>query len=391
RFDRRSALLVALSGLVVAIASGAFATDFDSLVFARVLAGMFGGPATAIGLSMVADVVPPERRGRAMGIVMSAFSVASVLGLPIGLECARVFGWWTPFVGVASLGALIAVAILFMMPSLTLHLQRAASLPPEKRGPAAVLRAMWRLATTRAGALTLTSMFVAMFAAFMIIPNISTFIQFNGHYPRADLGLLYLAGGGVSLAAMNRGGRLVDQFGSVPVAAFGTVLAAITLGLGFAPGYPLIPVYVVFMLFMGAQSLRAVAMNSLGSRVPRAHERARYQALQAAVTHAACAAGAMTSTVFLVELPDGSLDGMTGLTILAMMMFLSLPFLLMPVERIVRREEAENPEYRTYGPSFAQPAGPVPAAPIPLATSQPAGVGSAGVAATAGPRSSSPD
>ena len=60
-----------------------------SLVAARVVAGAFGGPATSLSLSIVADVVPPERRGRAMGAVMGAFSVASVLGVPAGLELAR--------------------------------------------------------------------------------------------------------------------------------------------------------------------------------------------------------------------------------------------------------------------------------------------------------------
>jgi predicted MFS family arabinose efflux permease len=93
RFDRRSALGVALFGLVTGTAMGALAQGLTSLVLARGLAGAFGGPATAISLSIIADVVPPARRGRAMGAVMGAFSVASVLGVFAALQLATWGGW----------------------------------------------------------------------------------------------------------------------------------------------------------------------------------------------------------------------------------------------------------------------------------------------------------
>src|SRR6476469_6225403 len=48
RFDRRQALGVAMLGLVIGTLSGGFATSFETLIAARVLAGLFGGPATAL-------------------------------------------------------------------------------------------------------------------------------------------------------------------------------------------------------------------------------------------------------------------------------------------------------------------------------------------------------
>ncbi|HNH48665.1 MAG TPA: MFS transporter, partial [Myxococcota bacterium] len=55
RFDRRSALAVSMTGLVVATALGGFAWNFPSLLAARVLAGAFGGPATSVSMAVVAD------------------------------------------------------------------------------------------------------------------------------------------------------------------------------------------------------------------------------------------------------------------------------------------------------------------------------------------------
>ena len=67
RFDRRKALVICLVGLFAGTWSATFATGLSSLMVARVVAGMFGGPASSLAMSIVADVVPPERRGRAMG------------------------------------------------------------------------------------------------------------------------------------------------------------------------------------------------------------------------------------------------------------------------------------------------------------------------------------
>src|SRR6185295_14808959 len=63
-----------------------------------------------------------ERRGKALGAVMGAFSVSAVLGVPAGLELARWGGWRLPFFSVAGLGlVLIPLAIAFL-PPLTGHL-----------------------------------------------------------------------------------------------------------------------------------------------------------------------------------------------------------------------------------------------------------------------------
>ena len=122
RFDRRPALGLALTGLVVGTALGGFATDLPSLLAARVVAGLFGGPATSLAFSIIADSVPKERRGTAMGKVMAAFSIASVLGVPAGLEMARRLGWRAPFLGTALLGACVAAAAVFLLPPLKGHL-----------------------------------------------------------------------------------------------------------------------------------------------------------------------------------------------------------------------------------------------------------------------------
>src|SRR5262249_41767457 len=74
RFDRRKALAVAMFGLMLGTLAGGLAHDLPTLTLARVIAGAFGGPATSLSYAIIADVIPPARRGKAMGAVMGAFS-----------------------------------------------------------------------------------------------------------------------------------------------------------------------------------------------------------------------------------------------------------------------------------------------------------------------------
>src|SRR5438105_2621518 len=75
------------------------------LLAARAVTGAFGGLAAAVVLAVIGDAFPEDRRGTATGVVMSAFSVASIAGVPMGLEIADLFTWHYPFVALGCLGA----------------------------------------------------------------------------------------------------------------------------------------------------------------------------------------------------------------------------------------------------------------------------------------------
>src|SRR5690606_3105674 len=93
RFDGKQALLTLYTGFGVATLACALAPTFWALLVARLAAGACGGVAGSLITAMVGDVIPPERRGAAMGTVMAAFPLASVLGVPAGLLLANWFEW----------------------------------------------------------------------------------------------------------------------------------------------------------------------------------------------------------------------------------------------------------------------------------------------------------
>jgi predicted MFS family arabinose efflux permease len=331
RFDRRNALAVAMLGLVLGTLGGAFATGLGTLMLARVVAGAFGGPATSLSYSIIADVIPPNRRGRAMGAVMGAFSVASILGVPAGLELAQRGGWKLPFIAVAVLGAALGTFAYAALPPMFGHLAMAKKRP--------FGRDLLGLARFDVGlSLTLTSFVMA--ASFVLVPNITAYVLFNLHYPRSRLGLLYLVGGSVSFVAMRGVGLLVDRFGSARVGTFGTLFVSLVIYLGFVMAPPALPVMLIFVGFMLGMAFRNVAYNTLTTKVPQADERARFSSIQSAVQHLASAIGAFVSAQFLVELPDKSLSGVTRMALTSITLGFVVVPLLWVVESRVKRARA---------------------------------------------------
>ena len=326
RFDRRLALAASMTGLVLGTASGGFAINLGTLLTTRVIAGLFGGPATSVALSIVADTVPAERRGRALGAVMGAFSVASVLGVPAGLWLAQHGGWRIPFWALAGMGTVVTAASLFFLPPQRAHL----SIGRGAEGAPSMLQLLGRKEVRLSYLMTA----VTMAGGFLVVPNLSAYVQMNLGYPRNRLDLLYVAGGVMSFGAMRLVGRLVDRYGSFRIGSLGVAFLMAVLYVGFFREGLGLPVVLLFLAFMLATNFRNVAYNTLTSKVPRGNERARFMSLQSSVQHAASATGAGVSSILLAD--DGHrLLGMPKVALLAMLLNLLLPVLLWVVERRV--------------------------------------------------------
>ena len=127
RFDRRKLLLILYALFIVATLCCGLAPDNAFQLAARALAGAFGGVLGAMVQTMVADRIPFERRGQAMGIVMAAFSLSTVAGVPLGLLLANHFaasGWRAPFFFIALLSGGFFFIGYRRLPAMTSHLDQ---------------------------------------------------------------------------------------------------------------------------------------------------------------------------------------------------------------------------------------------------------------------------
>ncbi len=257
RFDRKRLLLGLYAGFVLATLACAFAPNHWSLLSARVLAGVFGGVLSAVTYTIVADVVPFERRGKAMGIVMSAFSITTVAGVPLGLWMATLWGWRAPFFGVAAVAAVLWVMAQRSMPTLNGHLQSAARGPFEDIATALRDPIHWR-----AFALS----FCMMAAGFIMIPFITIYLQANAKVLPTQVPLVYLCGGVATLVTARLIGVLSDSWGNLPTFALLAVgVCAPMLILPWVAHWPLVgllPLMTVFFVFMSGRMIPGMALVS---------------------------------------------------------------------------------------------------------------------------------
>lgn len=228
RFDRKRLLLVLYAGFALSTLACGLAPSYGALMVARTAAGAFGGVLTAVAHTIVADVIPFERRGRAAAVVMSSFSVATVAGVPASLWLATWAGWHAPFIAIALLCLALAVGAAVTLPSLGHHLSAS--------GGASVWRGMAEVLVDANHRRAFVFSGLLMATGFTTIPYITLFTTSNAGLQDHQIPLLYLCGGIGSLLTARWVGRLTDRHGKVRVFGWiATLVALPLLGIALAP------------------------------------------------------------------------------------------------------------------------------------------------------------
>jgi predicted MFS family arabinose efflux permease len=309
RFDRKRILLFLYAGFTTGTVLCAVAPGFIPLVVARAVAGAFGGIAGANVLAIVGDAFPEERRGRAMGVVMSAFSVASIVGVPAGFELARWVSWRLPFALLGAGSAAILVLAAWALPPLRGHLKRGR--------PAAA--DTWAVLCHPGYARAYVLMLALVLSTSMIFPYLVTYLEFNVGRLESEVKWVYVCGGVASLVAMNIIGKLSDSFGKLPIFRLVAVFAVLpALAVTNLPPVSLAAALVVSTIFMAAASARMVPAMALITSCVVPRYRGSFLSLNASVQQLAFGLAALLGGALLGETTDGTpLTGFPTVGILA--------------------------------------------------------------------------
>ena len=304
RFDRRRLLMVVFSLFLLSNLGCALASDFNLLLFARGFAGLTGGVLGPIVFAIVGDVIPESRRGAAMGLVMTSFSIASIVGVPAGVALGAHFGWQSAFELLVVFCALIWIGALRIVPSLTSHLAKSA--PPLVE----VIPNLFRLIVKPSHVRAFVLMLAMVTSNMLIVPFISPVLVANLGIAPDEIAYIYIAGGIATLFTARWIGRQADRYGKVRVfhcvAAFSVLPVLMVTHL---PIWPLWAIVAFFPFFMVAMSGRFIPMQALMTTVPEAPQRGAFMSITTAMQSLGAGIGAWFGGLLLGSGPSGEIVG----------------------------------------------------------------------------------
>ena len=341
RFDRKRSLLVLYVGFGLSTFACGLAPTHHWLLAARFAAGAFGGLAGSMVTAMVGDVVPPERRGRALSMVSMAFAIASVLGVPAGLLLADRFGWHAPFFMLAGCAAVnLALASLALPP-----IRTAVRDHEPWRQMRGILAHGVHLRAFAVGA-------VLVMAGGCLVPFIAPSMVANVGLTQAQLVYAYGAGGLCTIVSMPIVGRLSDRMDKLRLlgwmSAAAVLVVLVLTRLGPAPVAVACVVMAAFMVTMSSRFTPAMAMvtNAVDARY-----RGGFMSVNSSVQQAASGLANIIAGIFVTSDAAGRLVGYPTLGYAAIGFFV-LTVLLAA-------------ELRAAAPHVSAPAGKTPAASAP--------------------------
>lgn len=303
RFDRKRVLLVGYIGFLIGTLLCAISPTYFILLLSRIVAGIFGGLIGAQVLSIVADLVPYERRGTAMGVIMAAFSVASVFGVPFSLYLANIFNWHGPFFFVAGIGALLVPFLMKYLPKMNGHITTKNVV---KVNPIGLLKDIIK---DRNQVLALALSATIMLGHFMIIPFLNPFLEFNKGFSKAQTPVVYMVGGALTLITSPFLGKLADKIGKHRL--FIIMALTATIPIAIITNLPTVPFYAVLAVtgfWFVVSSGRTIPAQALISNVVASERRGSFMSINSSVQQIFVGLASVIAGLVVIKTPSNSID-----------------------------------------------------------------------------------
>lgn len=312
-FDRKKFLLFNFTGFIVGTFMCGISTSFGTLLVARIIAGAFGGILNANVLSLVSDLIPFQRRGAAMGVVMSAFSISSVLGVPTGLYIANAFDWHWTFFLICIIGVIFWVLSFFMLPSVKIRTE-----PKSFKDNLSNFKAIL-IQKDYLQSFLLTS--VLGFGIFGIIPFISPYMVRNVGLTEEQLPLIYLIGGACTIMSARFIGKMCDKVGSFKVFRVVAIISIVPILLltNLPAGLPLWLALVSTSLFTMTGSGRFIPAMTIISAVVKPQERGTFMSLENAARQISSGAASQVAGLIIGSTAAGALTNYNYVGFIAIM------------------------------------------------------------------------
>jgi DHA1 family inner membrane transport protein len=214
KLNRRAVLVGALLLFIISNLITVVTTSYGVFLTARTLTGALQGLFIAAALGASVAIVPPERIGRAIAVVISGVAVSAALGVPLGTLVGQALAWRGSFTAIVVLATLALLATVALVPSIP------------SAGGGAGNQARHAFAPRVLAVLALTVLvFASVYAALTyIVPFLDTVTGVTG----ALVSVFLLAYGAATAVGSFGGGKFADRSADLTLKV-ATVASAVCL------------------------------------------------------------------------------------------------------------------------------------------------------------------
>lgn len=176
----------------------AFAPNYAVLVVARIMIALVSGTLVAVAMTYVPDVTTDRFRTKFIAWVFSGFSIASVVGVPVGTWVANTFGWRWAFHMINVLTIMLIVGMVVALPRNS-HIVKIGFLP------------QFRLFFDRRIQLGVLDVVCGAAASYVFYTYLTPIMRDEVHVPEQYLSVGLVIFGAACLWSNLYGGKLADR------------------------------------------------------------------------------------------------------------------------------------------------------------------------------------
>ena len=176
----------------------AFAPNYAVLVVARIMIALVSGTLVAVAMTYAPDVTTDRFRTKFIAWVFSGFSIASVVGVPVGTWVANTFGWRWAFHMINVLTIMLIVGMVVALPRNS-HIVKIGFLP------------QFRLFFDRRIQLGVLDVVCGAAASYVFYTYLTPIMRDEVHVPEQYLSVGLVIFGAACLWSNLYGGKLADR------------------------------------------------------------------------------------------------------------------------------------------------------------------------------------
>ncbi|AEI50775.1 major facilitator superfamily MFS_1 [Runella slithyformis DSM 19594] len=294
RFDRKKLLLFFYIGFIVGTLFCGLANSYEAIIAARILTGLFGGVIGSISMAIITDLFTLQQRGRVMGIVQMGFGASQVLGIPISLYLANIWGWKSPFMMIVGLSTLLALVIMQAMKPVTKHL--------ELQNDRNAFSHLWHTVAKRNYRIGFLATALLSIGGFMMMPFGSVFAINNLHVTPAQLPFIFMVSGVGSLIIMPLIGRLSDKVDKFKLFSGASIWMVIMILI--YTNLPAVPLWMIILfnvlMMMGIMS-RMIPATTLTTAIPVMQDRGAFMSINSSLQQIAGGIASFVAGMIVVQ------------------------------------------------------------------------------------------